>query len=160
MKNLYLLFVLGALILTSSCNTNETYQLKYIYDYEKILSNDEKLQLDKLIVAHEQKTGNEIVLVTTANYEDEGDIEVFTLSFQSTHLVGKPDKDNGVLIVFSGKNSEVRITPGKGLAKMDEDGVTKDIIDNVMLPEFKKEEDFQGLLKGCRQIIEYLEKEK
>jgi uncharacterized protein len=158
MKNLYLLLALGVFFLVSSCKTDKSYTLTYVYDYENILSDEEKLQLDQLFVEHEQKTTNEIVLVTVGDYAESENIDLYTEDFRAKHLIGKAEKNNGVLIVFSSKNSEVRITPGTGLLKMDEEGMTKHLIDEVMIPRFEEEAYFQGLLEGSQEMIEYLEK--
>jgi uncharacterized protein len=157
MKLVNIIPVISILLLITSCNSDNTYTLKYIYDNEGVLTDEQKIKLDKLFVDHEKKTTNEIYLVTTKDYDGQENIDLFTLDFQSKHIIGKPDKNNGVLIVFSDTQSEVRITPSSGLSKMDEDGITSEIITDIMLPKFEKDENFEGLWEGNVKLVEYLE---
>ena len=159
MKKIYPLIAI-LVLLTINCNKKNTYQLTYIYDYEEVLTDDQKLELDKLFVDHEKKTSNEITLVTTGDYGEEENIELYSLDFMAKHPIGKNGKNNGVLIVFSQSKSEVRITPGTGLKYLDESGTTAHLIKEVMIPKFEKKEYYEGLLDGCKQLIDFLETNK
>ena len=161
MKKFYLMMVLCTLFLITNCKDNKTYTLKYIYDYEQDLDDNQKLKLEKLFVEHEKKTSNEIVLVTVGDYgKENGNIDVYSLDFKAKHLIGKVNKDNGVLIVFSKKNSEVRITPGSGLLKIDKSGKTNYLLKSVMTPRFEKKKYFEGLWECSLELIKYLEENK
>jgi len=160
MKKLYTILVISTLFLLINCKKSNSYALKYIYDYEQVLTDDQKMKLDKLFIELEKKTTNEVVLVTVEDYGDEGNIELYSINFKVKHIIGKPDKDNGVLIVFSKQKSEVRITPGSDLLEMDKNGKTNEIIKNIMIPKFEKKEYFEGLWEGSLELIKYLGKIK
>ena len=72
--------------------------------------------------------------------------------------VGKKEKDNGVLIVFSNQMRQTRIATGYGTEKVLTDEVAKAIIDSVMIPNFKKGKPFDGLWAGSLSIVEFLER--
>ena len=138
MKKLYLMMVICTLCIIINCKQGNRYTLKYIYDYEKVLDDDQKMRLDKLFVGLEKKTTNEIVLVTVGDYGNEANIELYSLDFKVKHLIGKKNKDNGILIVFSKKKSEVKILPGSDLRKLDKSGKTNYVIKSIMIPKFEK----------------------
>ena len=58
----------------------------------------------------------------------------------------------GILIVFSMKQRQVRIETGSEIWGRLTDEEAKSIIDEIMVPEFKKENYFKGLLKGITAI--------
>ena len=160
MKKIHLIMVLCSLILLTNCKKHIKYTLKYVYDFEQVLSDEEKVKLDELFVNHEKKTTNEIVLVTVKDYGTEGNIEVYSLDFKAKHILGKANKDNSVLIVFSKNKSEVRITPGSDLLKVDKSGMTKYLLDKVMVPQFNKKKYFEGLWEASLKLTNYLENGK
>jgi hypothetical protein len=66
---------------------------------------------------------------------------------------GKKDKNNGIAIVFGLKIRQISIQVGKGLENKLKDDEAKNIIDNVIIPEFKKGDSFAGIKKGLIAII-------
>jgi uncharacterized protein len=160
MKKIFLLMAMYILFMLVNCTPKKSYTFKHIYDFEQVLDNDQKIKLDELFAKFEQKTGNEIALVTIGDYAENDNIEVYSLDFKAKHVLGKDDKDNSVLIVFSEKNGEVRIIPGSDFAQMDKSGTTKSILDSVMIPKFNNKDYFEGLWDGSQKIIDYLEKGK
>jgi uncharacterized protein len=160
MKKMLFLMLVCSFIVLSNCKPDKTYNLKYIYDYEEVLDDEQRMKFDQLFIEHEKKTGNEIVLVTTEDYGELENIELFSLDFKTKHPIGKADKDNSVLIVFSKNKSEVRITPGTYHLKMDKTGKTEFIVKKIMIPKFEKKEYFDGLWTGSQQIISFLEQNK
>jgi uncharacterized protein len=156
MKKYYLLLIISTLILMPNCKRNTKYELKYIYDFEQVLTNKQKVTLDKLFDELKTETGNEVVLVTTADYGKEENIYLYSLDFKAKRGIGNNNKDNGVLIVFSKNKGEVSITPGKELQKMDTSGETNNIINNIMIPKFEKKEYYEGILEGSQQVVKFL----
>ena len=70
--------------------------------------------------------------------------------------LGQKEKDNGILILFSKNDREVRIEVGYGLEPYITDAVASGIIRNTMIPEFKEENYFKGLDLATDQIITFL----
>ncbi len=52
-----------------ACNPTAQ-ETHYIYDFESILSSEEEQVLQEIIQLHEQKTTNEIAIVTTPTWGD------------------------------------------------------------------------------------------
>ena len=108
--------------------------------------------------AHEKITTNEIALVTTPDYGTDSTLERFVLNFGNKYGIGKKEKNNGVLIVFSNAMRQTRISTGYGTEKVLTNEIAKKIIDSVMIPYFKQAKTFEGLWEGSKAIITFLEK--
>lgn len=157
MNKYYFLIIFFSIL---SCNTpkKEPSVIEtFVYDKEQILTEKQEQELVTLFKNHEKKTSNEIVLVTTSNYGDDKDILFFSVNFGERIGIGKPNKKNGIVIVFSKSLRQVRISNGYAMEKVLKDEISKKIIDSIMIPMFKKDEYYNGLYKGSKYIVEFLE---
>ena len=68
--------------------------------------------------------------------------------------VGQKDIDNGLLIVFSKPLRKVAISTGYGTEKVLTDSICKQIIESVMIPNFKNGDYFKGIDNGVDTLIE------
>jgi len=157
MKKVFILLPL--FISLTFCNSGHKKKelTSFVYDYEDVLDSLQEVQFNSLFKTHERKTTNEIVLVTTDSYDGKEKILFYTVDFGSFHGVGKIDKDNGVVIVFSKKNREVFIATGKGTEKVLKDEIVKRFIDSLMISKFKEELYFEGLWEGSTAVVDFLE---
>jgi len=114
--------------------------------------------LDSLFRAHERNTGNEILLVTSEDMDNEVQAHHFAVSYGQRIGVGKKDRDNGVVIAFSKARREVFIATGYGTERVLHDSICKRIIDTRMLPHFKEDRHFDGLWEGSLAVVEFLER--
>lgn len=133
----------------------------WVSDFEKNFSEEQVNILDSIIGLHEGETSNEIAIVTleidsTAITSSEEFAE-FTLELSKEWGVGKKDKNNGVTIIFSRKLRMIRINVGKGLTEKLTNEETQAIIDDIIIPEFKKANYFDGMLKGLSEIIKEIQ---
>ncbi|MGE4288909.1 MAG: YgcG family protein [Salinivirgaceae bacterium] len=157
MKNIIL--ILGTILLLNSCVSSQTNKkVSFVFDYENILQPIEKARFDSLFTEHEKKTTNEIVLVTTPDFGDEKDIIMFAQKFGEKVPVGKSNKDNGVIIVYSQNQRNIRIATGYGTEEVLKDEIAKRIIDYTMIPKFKEGKTIEGLWLGSLEIVEFLER--
>jgi uncharacterized protein len=130
----------------------------YIFDMEGDLNKTEIQQLDSLFTSHQRKTSNEIVLVTTSQYGSDTSIKQFAVNFGKRNGIGSKEKNNGVVIAFSAINQQLFIATGTGTEKILKDEIVKQIIDSLMIPEFKQAKTFRGLWLGSKAVIDFLEK--
>ncbi len=157
MKNQTLILIVTLVLLCSiSCQQNKL--VKYVYDYEKVFSKDQEQKLNDLFKTHDARTGDEVVLVTTADYGKEENIRQYSIGFAVINGFENAENDNWVIIAFSRKNSQVSITPGKSAEKNLTSERTKIIIDSIMIPQFKKENYYEGLWLGSNAVVEFLRK--
>lgn len=158
--NLKLLFFsIILLFLSFSChfsNINKTQlpnAVGLVNDFEQDLTDSEKAELTKIITDFQKETGNQISIVSIANYEPYKSMDEYSLTLFKKWGVGQKDKNNGVMIAFSTALRRIRIQNGYGIESKMTNEETKKIIDNIMLPEFKSENYFEGLKKGLVAIM-------
>lgn len=129
----------------------------FVFDEEHDLTSLQVRQLDSLYRAHEQKTTNEIVLVTTVGTGTDSSLASFATDFGNRHGIGKKDKDNGVVIAFSRQRHQIFIATGKGTEQVIRDEEAKRIIYGAMIPYFKNGRTFEGLWEGSLALVGRLE---
>jgi uncharacterized protein len=69
----------------------------------------------------------------------------------------KKEKNNGILILISTGHRRIRISNGYGIEKILSDTETKEIIDTIILPEFRNGEYFNGTKKGIIALKDKLD---
>ena len=153
----FLLFILASGFILPGCSQAPEHKNVWVSDNEHVLSQQQLTSLDSLYKAHEKITGNEIGLVTTADYGTDTSIMMFAVNFGRKAGIGKKERDNGVIIVFSQAKREVNIATGYGTEKVLTDEIAKKIIDSVMTPRFREAKIFEGLWNGSKAIVSFLE---
>lgn len=132
-----------------SCSTDsQTKSNKFVYDHENILTDLQEKEMQIFLEDLHDKTSRQIVLVTASDYDGSASILDFTIDFS---LKAEIDS-TGVIIAFSKKNRETRISTGYESEKIVRDEIAKQIMDSVMIPNFKTEEYFKGLM-GASQAV-------
>lgn len=129
----------------------------FIYDHENALDPEEEMRLDTLFRGHEARTTNEIVLVTTRDYNGAPDLMTFAATCGDSLRVGKKRKNNGVIVAFSRNLREVYIATGLGTERVFAEARSRKYIDSLMLPLFKEQMFFDGLWSGCTAMVRHLE---
>lgn len=126
----------------------------YVNDFENLFTEAERWQLDSIIRENEKETTNQIAIVTIdSSFLNENNFDDYAVQLHNYWGVGIKGKDNGVLICLSKQLRKVRINNGYGIERLISNDETKKIID-IMTPEFKKENFFEGVLIGLKVIIE------
>src|SRR5690606_2185243 len=99
---------------------------------------------------------NQLVVLSIESL-GERTVEEYAYGTFNQNQLGQQGKDNGILILFSKGDRQVRIEVGLGLAPYITDAVASRIIRNTMLPHFKEERYFEGIDRATDQIITFLE---
>ncbi|MFI5407173.1 MAG: TPM domain-containing protein, partial [Nitrososphaerales archaeon] len=107
-------FLIAFTIVLIACKVKAASNRNWVYDYESVLDSSQRERLANLYIGHERKTTNEIVLITTPTYENDTSILFYSVNKFRQLGIGKKNINNGVLIVYSGANRQVRITNGYG----------------------------------------------
>lgn len=129
----------------------------YVNDFEGIFSNEQISELNKIIGQHEKATTNQIAVVSIKSFEPFESLFDYSLKLANQWGVGQKDKNNGITIVFGKQIRQIRIQVGYGLEKKLKDEEAKRIIDNVVIPEFKKGDYFAGIRNGIAEVIKEIE---
>jgi uncharacterized protein len=136
---------------------SKTKPYDFIHDYEKIFSVAEEASLDSIVTNFEKQTSIEIAIITIDTIlVAEMDFDSLTLLIAKKWGIGKGGKDNGVLIGISTAYRRIRIQNGFGIEKVITNDQTKEIIDNVIVPYYKKDEYFNGTKAGLISLINHL----
>ncbi len=129
-----------------------------VNDFEHLFTQQQIDQLDDLIHAFEQRTTIEIGVITVdSSLTMAGNFDFFTQKTMDAWLIGKKDKNNGILIGISKQFRKIRIQKGAGIEKELSNADTKRLIDEAFLPFFKKGEYYEGLLNGLKTLMQRLE---
>ena len=130
----------------------------YINDYAGILSYDTKSKLSILIGELERKTTAQIAILTI-DTTSPLDIESYAVKLFEKWGIGQKGKDNGVLLLISVKDRDMRIEVGYGLEGAIPDALAKIIIEKYITPSFKEGDFDTGVMKGAVGLAKLIAKE-
>jgi uncharacterized protein len=127
----------------------------YVNDFASLLTTEHTTSLRSLFSELKTDNGVEIVVVTLDSIHDyatgDASIESFGTNLFNTWGIGTAQKNDGVLILVAWKDREVRIEVGAGYG----DSLNADmqtIIDEQMIPAFRREDYSQGIYDGARAV--------
>jgi uncharacterized protein len=124
----------------------------YVNDYTNTLTYEQKDALESKVSTFEQESTNEIAVVIIDSMK--GDyIENFAVKLFESWGIGKEKEDNGVLILVSMSERQMRIEVGYGLEGSLTDAQASWIIKNVMVPNFKENKYYEGIDQSVDKII-------
>lgn len=126
-----------------------------VYDEANILSNSEEQRLTQKLVNYADTTSTQIVVATITSLEGEY-IGTYSAKWAHKWGIGQSKKDNGLFILLSENDHKIWITTGYGLEEYLTDAKTKMIIENIILPEFRKNDFYQGLDRGTTAVMQVL----
>lgn len=126
-----------------------------VVDNAGYLSKAAQARISEQLAAHENATGNQVVVATVADLQGYP-IEVFGYQLGRKWGIGEKDKDNGVILLVAKQERKVRIEVGYGLEGVLTDAISSNIIHSVILPAFKKGQFETGISEGVSAIIEAL----
>ena len=123
-----------------------------VVDNAGILSAETQQKLTAYLTEHEQQTGNQVVVATV---KDLGGTDIADYGYQLGRAwgIGQKGKNNGAVIIISPSTHNVRIEVGYGLEGDLTDAQSKLIIENVMLPAFRKGDYDGGVLAGTVNVL-------
>ena len=158
MKNKFFGFVLF-LISFSSFAQNIPVQPnppRLVNDFADILSPTEEQNLENKLRFFNDSTSTQIVVVSVKSLGGY-DKNQFAYEIGQKWGVGQKGKNNGAVILVKPKTiderGEVSIQSGYGLEATLTDALSKRIIENEMIPEFKQNNYYLGIEKAANSII-------
>ena len=124
-----------------------------VYDYANVLSATEKTQLEEKLVRYSDSTSTQIVAIIIEDLNGDN-IQTLTPNWGEKWGIGDAEKDNGIVILLSKNDRKIWISPGYGTEVQLVAGMTGEIVRNVIIPEFKAGNYYNGLDKGTDAIID------
>ena len=126
-----------------------------VYDNADLLKENEELTLRQKLETYADTTSTQIVIATIKSLNGEY-IGTYAAEWAEKWGIGQEKEDNGLLILISKTDSKIWITTGYGLEEYLTDATNKTIIENFILPEFRKGNYYEGLNQGVNAIFEVL----
>jgi len=126
-----------------------------VYDYVGLLSPSEKENLEQKLIRYSDTTSTQIVMAIIATTKGEN-IGLLTPKWAQEWGIGQAKEDNGVFILLARDDRKIWISPGYGVEDRLTAGITGQLTRNVIIPEFKRGDYYQGLNKGADAIFEVL----
>ncbi len=128
---------------------------KLVNDLAGLFTDIQETELEKVLVAFDDSTSNQITVVTV------NDLEGYEASEYATRIgldwgVGSEKFDNGIVILVKPKTStsgQVFIAVGYGLEGAVPDAYAKRIINNEMIPRFMENDYYGGVQNACEVLM-------
>lgn len=167
MKRAFFSFSLIAMVLTA-CNSNsgeaevstekteETgvpipKQMGAVNDFEKIIKDEDEIDLNTAIDNFEESTGNRIVVVTMDTIPSNEDATLFAAKIGNQWDVGSGDQNNGLIILMSEGMSQIGIATGQGVEKVYNDSICDNVIRSI-IPHLSVG-DYSGGMKKAVSLL-------
>lgn len=131
----------------------------YVNDYARLMSDDDRAQLEGFLDQVEKKTGVEFALLTMPSTAPYDPSEYKTLVFQRWKL-GKRGKDNGVLLLIAVAEHKIWFETGYGIEGTLPDNLLSRIIAAEMTPRFRANDWTGGIEAGVLRTCAVIAKEQ
>ncbi|MDU8924358.1 YgcG family protein [Pasteurellaceae bacterium LIM206] len=125
---------------------------RYVNDYTKTLNENDRQYLENKLITYGKETSSQIAVVivpTTAEY----DIASYAFELGDKWGIGRKQLNNGVLMLIAKNDRKVFIATGQGLEGALPDAFLSQVIRQVVLPNFKRDQYAQGINQALDDII-------
>ncbi len=126
-----------------------------VVDEAGILSAQAESELVAQLAAHEQSTSNQVVVVTLKSLRGY-DISDYGVQLGRHWGIGQKGKNKGVLLIVAPVERKLRIEVGYGLEGLLTDAVSRDIIERVIKPPLRQQNNEQGIRAGVGALLAVL----
>lgn len=126
-----------------------------VVDKANLLSPQTRADLEQRLAAHERSTGGQIVIVTVPSLQGES-IEEYGVGLGRHWGIGREGEDDGVLLIVAPNEREVRIEVGYGLEGTLTDALSSQILQNEILPHFRRGDFEAGIVAGTTALLRVL----
>ena len=126
-----------------------------LYDYYGLLQPEQKRQLEQKLIRYSDSTSTQIVIAIIASTEGEN-IQYLGAQWGQAWGIGQEREDNGILVLLARDDRRIAINTGYGVEEFLTDALSRRIIENIIIPEFKAGDYYAGLDKGTDAIFQVL----
>ncbi|MBQ9977469.1 MAG: TPM domain-containing protein [Clostridia bacterium] len=124
----------------------------FVNDFADILSSEQEAQLQSMGVNLYNASKAQVVVVTVDSLDGK-DIDSYALGLARSWGIGDKDKDNGVLLLLSVTDREVKIEVGYGLEGALPDSKTGRILDTYGMDYFRVDAFGQGIYNVYNSLV-------
>ena len=126
-----------------------------VYDYSNLLSPQQALNLEQKLIRYSDSTSTQIVVAIIDSTEGEY-INYLATNWADKWGIGDAKKDNGVFILLAKNDRKINISTGYGVEHLLTDKMCSRIIQESIIPFFKKNDYYGGLDAGSTQVFKVL----
>ena len=126
-----------------------------VVDQANLLDAAAKARIEGKLAALEQKTGDQLVVVTLTSLQGY-DIADYGYRLGRAWGIGQKGKNNGVLLIVAPNERKARIEVGYGLEGTLTDALTRVILDQGVFPAFRGGDYAKGIERGVDDIVKVL----
>lgn len=125
---------------------------RLVNDLVGMLSPGEVQQLERKLVAYNDSTSSQLAIVvvkSTQPYEPAD----YAFSIGRKWGVGQKGKNNGVVLLWATGDRKIYIATGRGMEGVLPDAIAKRIVSQIITPNFKQQQYFQGLDQAVDEMF-------
>ena len=126
-----------------------------VVDQAGLLSEKEAQWLSSRLSALEHQKQDQLVVVTVASLQGYA-IDEYGYQLGRHWGIGQEESDNGLLLIVAPNEREVRIEVGYGLEGTVTDAISANIIQNLILPNFREGNYPMGIQAGVEALLAVL----
>ena len=160
MKKIFSIFVLLLLSVTAFSQKEmsaekllEYKPSKLVNDFTGTLTADQEQALERKLVAFDDSTSTQIAVVII-NSLDGNDIADYNVKLFRAWGVGGKEQNNGVVLLIAKGDRKLNITTGYGVEGALPDITCKQIIEDIIVPNFKGDDYYRGIEEGTDAIMQ------
>ncbi len=157
--------LIAVLLLTAAAGANLGAQENFpepqgfVNDFAGVIDAQTEQEISRIARTVQQASGAEIAVVTVDTISPYPDIESYSIELAEKWGVGGAEEDNGIILLMTMEERQVRIEVGYGLEGAIPDGLAGEIRDESMLPYFRNGNYSKGFLKTTEAVAGLIAKE-
>jgi len=149
---LFSLFLLTQLLARSQNIPARPNPPRPLNDFAHVLTADQAAALEQKLLAYNDSTSSQIVIVTVESTGDDVP-EEYALKILRDWGVGSKKNNNGIVILAAINDHKLRIEVGDGLEGAIPDITAKQIIDNEISPNFRQGNYYRGFDRAVDALV-------
>jgi len=126
-----------------------------VVDDAGLLTPEDRTALDTELASLEATSTDQLAVVTLKSLQGYP-IEQYGYLLGRAWAIGQKGKNNGILLIVVPSEHKVRIEVGRGLESIMTDAMSNIIINQAIVPEFRKGDVASGIKAGVRDIKDVL----
>lgn len=128
-------------------------QIGFVNDFEKIFTEDDIKFLENALSHYKENSNREIAIITIESIPENKEFDQYAIRMSANWNVGKDNDGYGLTVVLSKTLRKVRISTTDKTRNYLTDEFCQKVIDQNMIPEFKKGNYYDGILLGINELI-------
>lgn len=129
-------------------------QIGFVNDFENIFTDAQESHLIELLSYFKESSNGEIVVVTINPDLSSENFDKFAIEMSDNWKVGNETNGNGLTFIISKELRKIRISTTDKTRLYIPDEFCKQVIDETIIPHFKKEEYYLGTIDGLNRLME------